>query len=173
MREALSSASAVIMNTRESKERLFAAFPEWRHRPVYAIPNGFDSEDFDEPVPERNDSTFRVAHAGYLHTVLGDEPIAKRYSRLILGGRMRGVNILTRSHVFLLEAISRLAEREPEPAFVIELDLAGVTSPLDLEVVKQREVVTFYCYLSHADTLALLRSSNLLFLPMTSPLGTA
>ena len=166
MRHALSSAGAVVMNTCESRRRLIAAFPEWRERPVYAIPNGFDPEDFEAPVPERSDSSFRIAHAGYLHTVLGGESGWKRRVRAALGGGMPGVDILTRSHVFLVEAIERLAARAPELGAPIELHLAGITSPADYAAVRGRNFVQFRGYMSHGETLALLRSSDLLFLPM-------
>ncbi len=56
-------------------------------------------------------------------------PAARRSAaaRRALGGASRGVDILTRSHVYLVEAINRLLARDPYLADVLELHLAGVT----------------------------------------------
>jgi glycosyltransferase involved in cell wall biosynthesis len=165
MRALLSTASAVIMNTEESAG-LVRGFPELGRTPVFAVPNGYDADDFSEPVDPAPTGTFRIAHAGYLHTELGRGLAAGRFARRLLGGDLAGVNILTRSHVYLLEAIDRLIAHDPTVAQRLELHLAGVLSDADVELARRSPVVRMPGYLPHAETISLLRSADLLFLPM-------
>jgi glycosyltransferase involved in cell wall biosynthesis len=165
MRALLSTASAVVMNTEESA-RLVRAFPEFDRTPVFAVPNGYDAEDFATPLPRPTASVFRIVHTGYLHTELGRGLAAGRLARRLLGGDLSDVNILTRSHVYLLEAIGRLIADDASVAQRLELHLAGVLSGDDVEVAQRSPVVRMPGYLPHDETIALLRSADLLFLPM-------
>jgi glycosyltransferase involved in cell wall biosynthesis len=63
-----------------------------------------------------------------------------------------------RSHLFLLDAVRRLPDQEQTR---IEVHLAGASS-----ATRADEQVVHHGYLSHAAALALLRSADLLFLPM-------
>jgi len=161
MRRALESANAVVMNTPEATRRVSTAF-RLRDTPVRTITNGFDAEDFSSPRPERTDGAFRIVHAGYLHTELGYEHRRRRRVRRLLGATAFDVDILTRSHVYLLEALSRLASAGGPP---VELHLAGVLSAGDLDHARQ-QFVKVHGYLSHRETVELIRSADLLFLPM-------
>jgi glycosyltransferase involved in cell wall biosynthesis len=165
MRSELRSASAVVTTTPEAARRIRAAFPELADRPVVSIPNGFDSSDFAEPVQERNDGKFRIVHAGYLHTELGQLQRRVWLLHRLLGGEIEGVDILTRSHVYLLQAIEWLLGRRPALRSVIELHLAGVTSIADREM-SERPFVTVHGYVAHGEAIDLMRSADLLFLPM-------
>jgi glycosyltransferase involved in cell wall biosynthesis len=71
MGKRLTSAAAVVMNTKEATHRLRDAFD--LDTPVVTITNGFDADDFTSPVLTRADSAFRIVHAGYLHTELGEQ----------------------------------------------------------------------------------------------------
>jgi glycosyltransferase involved in cell wall biosynthesis len=167
MRSLLASAAAVVMNTEEAA-RLVRGFPGLEHTPVFAIPNGFDPDDFadsDDP-PRREDGTFRIVHTGYLHTATGRPRGAASLVRRALGGSVAGVEIISRSHVFLLEAIDRLLARDPSLADRLELHLAGALSSEDLEAIGHTRIVRTPGYLPHRETTALLRSADLLFLPM-------
>lgn len=73
---------------------------------------------------------------------------------------------MTRSHVYLLEAIDRLLARDPGLRDRLEVHLAGVLSEVDREVAARSPVTVLHGYLSHADSIALMRSADLLFLPM-------
>jgi glycosyltransferase involved in cell wall biosynthesis len=169
MRRLLSKANAVVMNTPEAARRL-RGFEEFARREIVVIPNGFDAQDFDGPPPARDDGAFRIVHAGYLHTELGRRERSSHLLRRLLGGVLLPVDILTRSHIFLLEAIDRV--RQDQDANV-ELHLAGVVSTADREAVGGRPYVRVHGYLDHADTVELLRSADLLFLPMHDlPPGT-
>lgn len=165
MRRVLAGADAVVMNTPEAAERLTAAFPEFAGKRVEVIANGFDPGDFAGPSPERDDDRFRIVHTGYLHTALGRRERSARRLRRLLGGAYGSVDILTRSHVFLLDAIRRLATADPEAAGRIEIHLAGVLSDADLDAAAGAPVHA-HGYVSHAGTVALMRSADLLFLPM-------
>jgi hypothetical protein len=173
MRRLLGSAAAIVMSTPEATVRVRQAFPELAGKPIVSIPNGFDASDFEGPVPERDDGVFRIVHTGYLHTELGKRQRRTAVLRRVLGGETRGVDILTRSHVYLLEAIDRLIERDPSLRDRIEVHLAGVLSSTDREIAGRSEVVRLHGYLPHAESIQLIRSADLLFLPMQNlPPGT-
>jgi glycosyltransferase involved in cell wall biosynthesis len=166
MRALLGTASAIVMNTPEAANRLVAAFPELRDRPVVAIPNGFDAADFAGPPPARSDGAFRLVHTGYLHTDLGLDHRRLRLVRRALGGGVSRVDVLTRSHVYVLRAIAAVVERDPSAADVLEFHLAGLLSERDREIALQSPVVTLHGYLTHRASIDLIRSADLLFLPM-------
>jgi glycosyltransferase involved in cell wall biosynthesis len=164
MRRLLALADAVVMNTPEAAARV-GRFPELRDKPIEAIPNGFDASDFAGAPPPRTDQTFRIVHAGYLHSELASGSALTALVRELLGGAVRGVNILARSHAYLLQALDQLLQARPKLESMIELHLAGVLSERDRELAR-RTFVSVNGYLSHADAVALIRSADLLFLPM-------
>ena len=166
MRRALGAATAVVMNTPESRARVLAHFPELRTKVVESITNGFDQADFEKPAPARHDAKFRIVHTGYLHTELGQENRRRGILRRILGGGATDVDILTRSHVYVIEAIEQLRTQEPEIGSRIELHLAGVLTDADRAVGQRSPAVHMLGYLPHDETVSLMRSADLLFLPM-------
>ena len=166
MRKVLGTAAAIVMSTPEAVRRLLADFPELADRPVVAIPNGFDAADFKTPDPPRLDAAFRIVHTGYLHTELGLEHRRRLPLRRVLGGSVPGLDILTRSHVFVVDAITTLLDREPALRDVVELHLAGVLNDTDRAIAARCPVAQLHGYVSHAEAIALLRSADLLFLPM-------
>ena len=171
MRSLLRSAAAIVMNTPEAVVRLLDAFPELRASIVVAIPNGFDQDDFQAAPPYRRSDKFRIVHTGYLHTERGRE--TSRLRRALGGLPLPDVDYLTRSHVYLLEAIDHLMADEPELASIIELHLVGETSSSDREVNARSTIVHEHGYRPHAETVELMRSADLLFLPMHDlPPGT-
>ena len=166
MRRLLGSAAAIVMNTDEAAARLLRSFPELRDRLVTSIPNGFDAADFVGEPPERSKARFRIVHAGYLHTEHGLRLRRTRRLRRLLGGSAP-VDILPRSHVYLLRALERLLLAEPELGSNLELVLAGVLTDLDRQIAESSAVaVDLPGYLTHAATVDLMRSADLLFLPM-------
>jgi glycosyltransferase involved in cell wall biosynthesis len=166
MRRTLDAADAIVMNTPEAARRVRELFPELGAKPVVAIPNGFDRNDFDGPEPTRHDDVFRIVHTGSLHTDLGLRQRRHARVRGLLGGAVDGVDFLTRSHVHLLEAIDRLLARDPELRSRIEVHLAGVLTAADQEVAARSPVVRTHGFLPHRRTIELIRSADLLFLPM-------
>jgi glycosyltransferase involved in cell wall biosynthesis len=166
MRRVLGSAAAIVMNTPEAARRLVGAFPELSGHRVVSIPNGFDHADFAASVSPRTDGRFRIVHAGYLHTDQGLRLRRTRWARKWLGGTYVPIDVLTRSHVFLLEAIQQLVEDDPTLAETIEVVLAGALTDADREVAAPYPWVTLRGYMPHTGTVDLLRSADLLFLPM-------
>jgi glycosyltransferase involved in cell wall biosynthesis len=146
--------------------RLLVEFPRLADRPVVAIPNGFAAEDFEGPSPVRTDGVFRIVHTGYLHTELGLQHRRSLPLRRVLRGSVPGLDILTRSHVHLVEAVNRLLADDPTLRETVELHLAGVLTAADREVAARCPVVKLHGYVTHAESVELMRSANLLFLPM-------
>lgn len=172
MRFVLEKADAVVMNTAVAADLVRRRVPAAAPHTLEIIPNGFDASDFAGPVPVRHDATFRVVHTGYLHTELGRDNDRRARAGRVLGGGAAGVNILTRSHVHLVEAINRLAADRPELTARLELHLAGVLSDADRRVAEGCAArVVMPGYVDHDRSVALLRSADLLFLPMHEPAG--
>jgi glycosyltransferase involved in cell wall biosynthesis len=167
MREALASASAVIMAAPEAAERVKAAMPDLARRvPVTAIPIGYEPADFVAAPAPRPDGTFRIVHTGSMHTDLGQHLRRTRGRRRLHGGTARRLDILTRSHVFVAEAVERAIAAEPALAGRLELHLAGELTAADRAICADRAFIRTPGLLGHRETVALMRSADLLFLPM-------
>ena len=163
MRHALASADAIVMNTPEATTQLLRNFPELGDRPVVTIENGFEPADFSGSPPRRDDGLVRIVHAGFVHASRGGGPVDRL--RRLLGGSVRGFDITARSHVYLLDAVSLLLERRPELASLLEVHLAGLLTEEDRGYTRSG-VVREHGYLPHPETVELMRSADLLFLPM-------
>ncbi|HJR18099.1 MAG TPA: glycosyltransferase family 4 protein [Actinomycetota bacterium] len=172
MRRLLSTAAAIVMSTPEAKSRLLSAFPEFGGRLVVDIPNGYDASDFAIPMSPRSDRAFRIVHTGYLHTALGEQ-VRRGSPRRLLGGSAPGLDILTRSHVFLIDALERLFARDARARDEVELHLAGVLDDADRRIASRSDAVRLLGYVTHAESIDLIRTADLLFLPMHDlPVGT-
>ncbi len=165
MRAALAPASAVIMNTPEATAQARRHVPELAGKPVVTIPNGFDGADFAEAVSARRDNAFRIVHAGFVHVREDRGHRRAGIVRELLGGAVKGLDAGARSHVYLLQAVQQVLRRRPDLEGRIEVHLAGILSDADRRV-PGFELVTAHGYLPHDETVALLRSADLLFLPM-------
>jgi glycosyltransferase involved in cell wall biosynthesis len=166
MRGLLGTASGIVLTTGEAVRRVRASFPELADRQIVSIPCGFDRHDLEGPVAPRTDDAFRIVHTGYLHTELGRQQRRQAAFHKILGGGIRNVDILTRSHLYLLEAVERLRSRDQEAKARLEVHLAGVLSAADRSSAQLSDAVRLYGYVSHAPALDLMRSADLLFLPL-------
>jgi len=173
MRRLLGTAAAIIMSTPEAQRRLRAAFPEFAEKVVVAIPNGFDAAGFAADPPVRSDDTFRIVHTGYLHTDLGQHQRRSAPLRQLLGGAVDGVDILGRSHLFLIDAVERVRRLRPDIGERLEVVFAGVLSERDLAVARRSPASRTLGFVAHDESLRLTRSADLLFLPMHDlPVGT-
>lgn len=171
MRSVLATADAVVLNCAEAERVVRERFPELARRLLLTIPNGFDATDFSGPPPHRDDAVFRIVHAGSLHTDLGESRRRTARRRRVLGGGA-AVDVLPRSHVYLVEAIERLVAADPRTASSLELHFAGVLTERDRELMRP-ELVRVHGFLSHRRAVELMRSADLLFLPMHDlPAGT-
>lgn len=166
MRAALRDATTVVMNTEEAALALVDEFPEFERSRVVTIPNGWDRGDFDQGTPPRTDGKFRIVYTGYSHVVAGRRHRDRGSLRSLLGGATRGLNVLARSHVFLAEALRLLTHVDRELAERVELHVAG-PAPRDAdEPAATGPSLRQHGYLPHDQAVALMRSADLLFLPM-------
>jgi hypothetical protein len=173
MRRALASAAAIVMAAPEAAARVRRTMPELADRTVVGIPIGFERDDFTATARPPGDGVFRIVHTGSMHTDFGQRLRRTRWRRRLLGGTFPGLDILTRSHVFLVEAIEALLAQQPSLRGRIELQLAGVLTPGDLAVAEGHDFVRAIGLLPHRETVELMRSADLLFLPMHDlPEGT-
>jgi glycosyltransferase involved in cell wall biosynthesis len=101
-----------------------------------------------------------------LHTDLGHRQHRTAALRRLLGGATRGVDILPRSPVFLIEAVERVRRERPDVAERLELHFAGVLSPRDLAAAHKSPATKIHGFVPHAESIGLMRSADLLFLPM-------
>ncbi len=161
MGRALDAADAVVMNTPEAAAKVRAAFPRLARKHVTSIVNGYDASDFDGPAPAREPGAFRIVHTGSLHTDLGR---GRGPLRRALGGSIPGVNVLTRSLVYLKQALQELLREHPE--LEIELHIAGRLTDGDRAALADCPALHEHGFLSHGATIELIRSADLLFLPM-------
>jgi glycosyltransferase involved in cell wall biosynthesis len=172
MRRLLGTASAIVMSTPEAVRRLLDSFPELGDRPVVAIPNGFDAGDFAAPAPAGQHDAFRLVHTGSLHTELGLDHRRLHTVRRVLGGSVEGVEILTRSHLYVLRAIDLLLARDPSLGESFEFQLAGVLTAADVEAAQRSPAVKLHGFVTHDQSVQLMRTADLLFLPMQNlPVG--
>lgn len=162
MHRDLATAATVVMNTPEAAVATRAAFPRLGV-PVTSIPNGWDARDFAGPAPPRGArGPLRIVHTGSLHTELGLRQAGTgRLLRLLRG--QAPVDILSRSHIHLMEALAVLRAEDPEAQ--IELHLAGTLTDADRRVA-DAPGTRIHGYLDHDASVALVRSADLLFLPM-------
>ena len=165
MRKALRTASAIVMTTPEAARLVASRFPELAGIPIVSIPFGWDAADFLGAPEPRADGRFRVVYAGYSHVQRGLEHRARRRARELFGGAVRGLDILPRSHVFLVEAMSRLHEEDGGEPPDLELHVAGAA--LFEKPEEHRNVaIVHHGYLSHDLAVDLMRSADALFLAM-------
>ena len=144
------------------------AFPSLKEKPVATITNGYDAADFAGPVTQKK-GKFRIVHTGYLHTEMGLQVQRRRRAYELLGGMESGVNIATRSHLVLIKAIERWAVQRPEILADLELTFAGVVTAQDKAAAETSQIgrcVRFTGYVSHTESVQLVRTADLLFLPM-------
>jgi glycosyltransferase involved in cell wall biosynthesis len=169
MRKLLFTAAVVIMNTPEAADRLLCVFPEFRKKRVIALPNGFDPCDLPKiRLPKTTD--FTIVHTGSFLTDVGLQH--RRRQRLVeaLRGATPGVDVATRSHLVLFEAIARWIQREPLVENSIRLLFSGhfplgqvATTETDRRILER---TTFLGYLPRNRNLEVVCSADLLFLAM-------
>jgi glycosyltransferase involved in cell wall biosynthesis len=169
MRRVLESASLIIMNTPEAAHRLRRLLRSQGRPRVAWIPNGYDAEDFVGPIRRCEDRRFSIVHTGALHSEKGFRQARRRHLYRLLGKVQPGTDLLARSHVFLIRAIERWIEEEPDRRTDVALHFVGVATEKDKEVVKNStalSMVNFHGYMPHTESLRLLRAADLLFLPL-------
>jgi glycosyltransferase involved in cell wall biosynthesis len=162
MRRLLDSATAIVMNTPGSGEAVRRHMPGLADR-VRVIPNGYDAADFAGPVAQPDPRVFRIVFSGYAHTSYGKSYRRFGALRSRMGGAAAGLDPLSRSHVFLLRAIAEMLVQRPDLADVLEVHLAGVGSD---DEAHELECVIAHGYVPHTRAVELVRTADLLFLPL-------
>jgi glycosyltransferase involved in cell wall biosynthesis len=168
MERLLSTAALIVMNTPEAAAAARAELPRLRQSNIISITNGFDMQDFSGLITARTDGKFRIVHSGYLHTAMGLQ-LRKGLLYRLLGGSHASVDILTRSHAVLLDATERWCAQRPDIRKDLEIVFAGKTSAEDQGLAQRSSLspqIRFTGYVSHAESLQLIRTADLLFLPM-------
>ena len=166
MSRLLAEADAVVMNTLEAARHVVERLPQVRATAVRAVPNAFDPADFEALPPGGDGRRFRIVHTGSLHFEQGSRHRGVSFLRRAVGGYVDGVDFLPRSHVFLVEAIQLVLDRQPELRDAIQVQFAGVLTPEERVALEALPYVEVLGFLSHDRTIALVRSADLLFLPM-------
>ncbi len=168
MVSALSTASLIVMNTPEAAARL-TALPGFRRKRIVSITNGYDTEDFAGGAAPASRDVFTIVHAGHLHTAAGLHQRRHALRYRLLGKMESGVQILTRSHYYLLKALEHWTAEHPAIREKIAVVFVGKPSAADLDVVRTSpagSLVQFTGYVSHAQSVRHIRTASLLFLPM-------
>jgi glycosyltransferase involved in cell wall biosynthesis len=180
MHRALSAADLVIMNTPEAARAVSEAFGLAPTTRVVSLTNGFDADDFTrasgvkvEPAPH---DVLRVVHTGMFHSEL-----ARVWDRLFqrkgivdrIKYPRRLINLWSRTPRYLLEAIERLVRQRKVPANKIEVVLVGELTEGDKALAAGsvvHESVRVLGYRTHEESVAWVKSADVLFLPLHTPL---
>jgi glycosyltransferase involved in cell wall biosynthesis len=180
MRRALSAADLVIMNTPESAKAAVEAFPLPPTTRVVSLTNGFDADDFTrastanvQPAPR---DVLRIVHTGMFHSELAQirDRLFRRQGfvdRIKHPRRM--INLWSRTPRYLLQAIECLVQQRKVPASNIELVLVGELTDGDKALVERspvRGMVKVFGYRTHEESVAWVKSADVLFLPLHTPL---
>lgn len=174
MRNAVEAAQGVIANTPESGKVFSENFRIEETSHLQVIPNGFDAEDYEEPLNPAfmapNDGIVRLLFSGTLasHMVeayAGPKGIVKR----AIGYVAEPIDYSGRTLIHLLKAISLLRERNISLGQRVRIECLGVAKESDRRSVEQSDApnaVNFLGYLPHSEALLRTRSATALFLPL-------
>ena len=177
MRQALESASSVIMNTPVAMRKFRTTFPELADRAQVSITNGFDADDFVGETRELHPGKFTIVHSGYFHAELGLRQRRRSLEYRLLGRTEPGVEFLPRSHYYLIKALEHLQSTAPSVADRIRVICLGSANEVDADLVRNstvQDMFEFTGYLPHAESIRHVRGASLLFLPMHKmPAGQA
>lgn len=169
MHRLLSSAAVIVMNTPEATTCLKRAFPDFQGKRIVTLTNGFDPEDFNGDTLPQTNGKFTIVHTGSFLTDSG--LLLRRRRRLYegLGGALPGVDIATRSHLVLFEAIHRWCALDPSVKENLRIVFAGNSPPSDASSPEEKVVLAFTRfagYLPRERSLGFVRTADLLFLAM-------
>ncbi len=155
-------ADAIVMNTSEAVAKVEATFPRLRRKRIVSIVNGYDANDFQGPEPARNDGPLRIVHTACTPSSASVEGVCGAPSA---GPSPASTSCRARS--------STCSRRSPScwPSGRsldgrIELHVAGRLTDGDRAVLAGCPGVHEHGFLPHGETLELMRTADLLFLPM-------
>ena len=172
MSRALRQADLIIMNTPQSAQAVRNQFNLPESIRIISLTNGFDEDDFattSAQVPPAYPDTLRIVHTGLFHcewAQIWDNLLAKKGLINHFKHPRRPINLWTRTPRYLLEAMQRAAGK-------FELVLVGELTPADKAMLENspiRDRIKILGYRSHDESIAWLKSADLLFLPNHTPL---
>jgi len=169
MKTLLQTASLIIMNTPEARTLLYKAFPIFKNKNVITITNGFDEDHFSSDIGSKIEYGFNIVHSGSLYSESGLKYNKKKWFYKIFKGSRLKIDILTRSHTVLLEALGRWFDRCPDVKKDIKVILIGSMTEADKLLIRKSSIcenVILKGYLPHSENIKILQAADLLFLPM-------
>ncbi len=168
--EVCEAATAVTWHDRGALDRALETWPMLRNRLMKWIPNGFDPA-LVGGAARQPDGTFRIAHVGVFYwnsaRDRGRNPLADRLSRC-LSYTPDGVDLSVQSAGFLLRAVRRLLDQQPELRRTLRVDLVGRLDPSDAGLPEQlglADIVELAGSLPHDQAAEHVRSADALYLP--------
>lgn len=171
MHKLLSTASVIIMNTPEATACLKKTFPDLAKKQIMTITNGFNSPDFQETTLPRNGNKFRIIHVGHFLT----DAVKKKQLPAILGGVTAGVDVSTRSPIYLFMAIEEYLRINPIFLKKLEVIFVGNMSVSEKKIIESSRisnVCQLTGFMPRKDALKIVRTADLIFLPMHNlPIG--
>jgi len=183
MKNACISADAVIMNTPQSLAALKNAFPDLPKEKLFSITNGWDSADFNRfPKSDKKKSKqLTIVHTGRFYT--GYSAKVNPGSRHTLSGRrfkpqdflrysFGHSNMLARTPHYLFSALKQLMDKSAIRKDDIRMVFVGQTTREDKKLVELfglEDVAEFKGYMTHQESVSVLQSADLLFLPLHEP----
>jgi glycosyltransferase involved in cell wall biosynthesis len=164
----LDRCALVIANTPDATVAIGEAFPSLGGRLV-TLTNGYDAKDFVGSEVRPPDGTFRIVHTGYLHTEIALGQRRHQGVKRLLGGSLWAIDLLGRSHYYLLQALASLHSTDGALARKVEVVLAGVLSESDIRIIEESGVaaqVRTVGYVDHHTAIKEMVAADALFLPM-------
>ncbi len=152
----LRGSGAITVISRTMKEILLQHYPFLRHEDVIILPHGYDSEDFA------------------ISPTLADGFRKPEKFRMTYGGTFY-VGYPGRSPVPMLEAVKLAIKQEPELEHDLELAFAGMLHKdyaRAIEKLRLENIVNPMGYLPHREEVALLLSSDVLWMIASDPFST-
>jgi glycosyltransferase involved in cell wall biosynthesis len=172
MSRALHHADLIIMNTPQAALAVREALKLPASTNIISLTNAFDEDDFTHTrvhVPPADDDTLRIVHTGLFHcewAQIWEDLFARRGLVNKFKRARRPINLWTRTPRYLLEAMAKVLAK-------IELVLVGELTAADQQLLESsplRPQIKILGYRSHEESVAWLKSADLLFLPLHTPL---
>jgi glycosyltransferase involved in cell wall biosynthesis len=169
MNRLLHNASLIIMNTQESASKLKKTFPLFGSKKVITITNGFDKNDFSDKAEDDDTPYFKIVHSGSLWSDIGLNSIRKKWFYEISKGFRFQVDILGRSPIILIKALEKWFSQRQDVKKNVKIIFIGSMTEADNLLIQKSSIgenVILKGYLSHKENIKMLRTADLLFLPM-------
>jgi len=181
MRQACQAADGVIMNTPRSLKLVKETFFRLPTNKLSCITNGWDPDDLKRQMSHAEKSLSKkmtIVHTGTLHSrsALAVDPTSRRelgLSDTIWSDRIRygsgKSHLLARTPYYLFRAIRHLLDEGRIDKEDIYMIFAGSDTQADRDLARRfdlEEMVSFKGYLHHDESIGLLASADVLFVPL-------